>query len=86
MDAGWPITGDDGSWTARLTSLEATGFKGTLTVDADAYVKTWADLGHRVQTLTIDRTEPSEEDLADLESLKTRYATFPDPGPPASPR
>lgn len=76
MDAGWPITGDGGSWIVPLTSLEAPGFKGTLRVDAEMYVITLADLGHMVQTLTVDRTEPTDEDLAELESLKSTVKRF----------
>ena len=63
LDAGWPATVDEGSWIVPLTGLEAPGFKGTLTVDASLYVITRAQLGPVVQTLSIDRTAPAQEDL-----------------------
>ena len=76
LDAGWPVTGDDGSWIVPLASLEAPGFKGTLTVDATLCIITRADLGHMVQTLIVDRTKPTDADLADLESLKSNVRRF----------
>ncbi|SFT64813.1 hypothetical protein [Arthrobacter sp. ov118] len=71
LDAGWPATVDAGSWIVPLRSLEAPGFKGTLTVNASLYVITRAQLGPVLQTLSIDRTAPAQEDLAVLESLKS---------------
>lgn len=71
LDAGWPVTGDQDSWIVPLKSPEAPGLNGTLTVNAATYVITRAELGHMRQTLIIDRTEPTDEDLADLERLKS---------------
>jgi hypothetical protein len=71
LDPGWPVTGDRNSWIVPLKSLVAPGLIGTLTVNAAIYVITRADLGHMTQSLIIDRTEPTDEDLADLESLKS---------------
>lgn len=77
LDAGWPVTAHNGSWIVPLASMEAPGFKGTLVVDTATYAITRVDLGHMVQTLTIDRTEPTAEDLADLEDLKATVKPFP---------
>jgi len=52
-------------------------YKATLTVDAGLCVITRADLGHMVQSLTIDRTEPTDEDRAALEHLKSTVKQFP---------
>jgi hypothetical protein len=76
MDAGWPITSEGGSWIVSLTNMEAPGFKGTLRVDTEMYVITRVELGPMVQTLTIDRTEPTDKDLADLERLKSTVKHF----------
>ena len=71
LDAGWPVTGAQGSWVVPLKSLEEPGLNGTLTVHAAMYVITRAELGPMRQTLSIDRTEPTDEDLADLETLRS---------------
>jgi len=71
LDAGWPVTGDQDSWVVPLKSREAPGLNGTLTVNAAMYVITRAELGPMMQTLIIDRTEPTDQDLADLEALKS---------------
>jgi len=76
-DVGWPVTGDRNSWIVPLKSLDAPGLVGTLTVDAATLVITRAELGHMRQSLMIDRTEPTDEDLADLESLKSFFQRFP---------
>ena len=60
-----------------LTSLESPWFKATLTVDAGLCVIVRADLGHMVQSLIIDRTEPTGEDRAVLEHLKSTVKRFP---------
>lgn len=75
-DAGWPITEAEGSWSVPLTHLEAPGLKGTLVVDATRCIITRADLGHLVQTLSIDRTDPTDEDLTALERLKSTVKHF----------
>lgn len=49
----------------------------TLTVDAEMYAITRVELGYTVQTLIIDRTEPTDKDLAALESLKSTVKGFP---------
>ncbi len=77
LDAGWPITGYEGLWVVPLTTLESPWFRGTLTVEAGLSVITRADLGHMVQSLTIDRTEPTDEDRAVLEHLKSTVKQFP---------
>lgn len=77
LDASWPITENEGLWVVPLASLQAPGFKGTLVVDATTCAITRADLGHMVQKLTIDRTEPTDEDLTDLERLKATVKHFP---------
>jgi hypothetical protein len=80
LDPGWPATLDHGSWIIPLVSLEAPAFKGTLAVDAAMYCILRADLGHTVQTLVIDRTEPAAEDLAALETLKSIVKCLPGEG------
>lgn len=77
VDASWPITADEGSWIVPLTHLEAPGFKGTLIVDAALCIITRADLGRMVQTLTIDRTDPTDGDVADLDRLKATVRRSP---------
>ena len=71
-----PVVKEGGSWRASLTSLVKPEFTGTLRVDAQTYVITRADLGHMVQTLEIDRTEPTEPDLAALEAIKSAVQQF----------
>lgn len=51
--------------------------RGAVSVDATLCVITRGDLDYMVQTLTIDRTEPAEEDRAPLESLKSTVKRFP---------
>ncbi|MDF9748688.1 hypothetical protein [Arthrobacter sp. ES3-54] len=65
------VTGDQDSWVVPLKSLEAPGLNGILTVNAATYVITRAELGHVRQALIIDRAEPTDQDLADLEALKS---------------
>ena len=71
LDAGWPGTGDQDSWVVPLKSLETPALNGTLTVNEATCVITRAELGPMRQTLIIDRTEPTDQDLADLEALKS---------------
>ncbi|SDL54113.1 hypothetical protein SAMN04487913_110186 [Arthrobacter sp. ok362] len=71
LDPGWPVTSDQDSWIVPLKSLQAPGLNGTLTVNAATYVITRAELGCMLQSLIIHRTEPTDEDRADLESLKS---------------
>jgi hypothetical protein len=70
------VAEDGTSWTASLTSLVKPEFTGTLTVDADTYVITRVELGHSVQTLDVDRTEPTDEDLAALDAIKSTVREF----------
>lgn len=70
-DIDWPVTRGDGSWLVPVTNLEMPMYKGTLAVDATTGAITRAHLGQMVQTLVIDRTEPTDDDLAALESLKS---------------
>ena len=77
LDAGWPVTGDEDSCIVPLKSLVAPGLNGTLTVNPATYVITRAELGHMRQSRLIDRTEPTDEDLAELESLKSSVQNFP---------
>ena len=76
LNSAVPVAEDDGSWKASLTSTEKPEFTGTLTVDAETYVITEADLGHMVQTLVVDRTEPTEADLTALEAIKSTVQQF----------
>lgn len=76
LNAAVPVVEDGGSWQASLTHMVKTQFTGTLTVDAELYVITRADLGHMVQTLVVDRTEPTDEDLAALEAIKSTVQQF----------
>jgi hypothetical protein len=76
LNASLPVVEEGNSWRASLTSLVNPGFTGTLTVDAELYVITRADLGHMVQALVVDRTEPTDEDLAALEAIKSTVQQF----------
>lgn len=77
VDADTPVTMDGGQWAVALTSLEAPRYHGTLAIDPETCAITRVELGHMVQTLTIDRTEPSAEDLAALDSLKSTVKRAP---------
>jgi hypothetical protein len=76
VNAAVPVAEDGTSWTASLTSLVKPEFTGTITFDAEMYVITRVELGHMVQTLDIDRTEPTEADLAALEAIKSTVREF----------
>lgn len=76
LNASVPVVEEGNSWRASLTSIVKPGFTGTLRVDAELYVITMADLGHMVQTLVVDRTEPTGEDLAALEAIKSTEQQF----------
>lgn len=76
LNASVPVVEEGGTWRASLTSLVKPEFTGTLTVDAETYVITQADLGHMVQTLVVDRTDPTDEDLAALEAIKSTVQQF----------
>lgn len=76
LNAAVPVVEDRASWTASLTSMEKPEFAGTLTVDADTYVITRVELVHMIQTMDIAGTEPTEEDLAALEAIKSTVQEF----------
>jgi hypothetical protein len=76
LDADTPVTADGSAWAVALTSLEAPRYHGTLTIDPETHVITRVELRHLVQKLTIDRTEPTEEDVAALTSLKSAVKRF----------
>ncbi|MFF2032496.1 hypothetical protein [Arthrobacter sp. NPDC058192] len=76
LNAAVPVVEDGGSWRASLTNMVKPEFTGTLTVDAETYAITRTDLGHMVQMLEIDRTEPTESDLAALETIKSTVQQF----------
>jgi hypothetical protein len=76
LNAAVPVVEDEGTWRASLTSMVKPEFTGVLTVDAGSYVITRAELGHMVQSLTVDRTEPTPDDLAALETLKSEVKAF----------
>lgn len=59
-----------------MTNLEDPGFTGTLSVDVHSYVITRADLRHMVQTLTITRSEPVQEDVATVDAIKSTVREF----------
>jgi hypothetical protein len=76
LNAAIPVVEEGVSWRASLTSTVKPEFTGTLTVDAETYVITRADLGRMVQTLVVERTEPTPDDLAALEALKSEVKEF----------
>jgi hypothetical protein len=76
LNAAVPVEEESGSWRASLTSMVKPEFTGALTVDAESYVITRVELGHMMQTLTIARTEPTADDLAVLETLKSEVKEF----------
>ncbi|NKX51379.1 hypothetical protein HER39_12530 [Arthrobacter deserti] len=76
IDAGKPMAGQGDSLTVVLTSLEQPSATGTLTVDTRLRVIASVDLGHVVQTLTIDRTSPGAADAAAFRKLRIAVRPF----------
>lgn len=76
INAGEPVEETDGAWRVPLTNLEKPEFTGTLTVDAERHVITRVELGHMIQSLTIGRTEPTGDDLAALQTIKSSVQQF----------
>ena len=76
INAAVPVAEDGRSWRVSLTSLEQPEFTGVLTVDAETSVITRVGLGHMIQTLVVDRTEPTAADLAALAAIKSAVQQF----------
>lgn len=76
LDAGQALVNAGGELQAALTNLEHPSFSGTLSVDGHSYVITRVDLRHMVQTLTITRSEPVQEDVATLDAIKSTVREF----------
>ncbi|MFC9352862.1 hypothetical protein [Arthrobacter sp. NPDC057013] len=72
MDASRQILEESGTLTVALTNLEDPSYTGTLTVDTDTYTISSVDLHYMVQILAVARTEPSAEDLAVLDDIRSR--------------
>ena len=76
LDAGIPVTEDGTFWAVALTSLESPRFHGTLAVDPETCTIARVELGHMVQTLAVERTEPADADLTALADIKSTVREF----------
>ena len=77
LNATVPVVEEGGSWRAAADQHgEAGVHRKPHRRRRRSYVITKVDLGRMVQTLTIDRTEPTADDLAALAVLKSEVKEF----------
>lgn len=70
INASEPVSEIDGKLTVSLTNLEQPQFTGAMTVDPRHWIITEVRLGHMIQSLHLERTEPGPDDDAVLEDIK----------------
>lgn len=70
VSASKPITENGRLVTVALTNLEQPQFTGTMTVDPRHWIITEVRLGHMIQSLHIERTQPDADDHVVLEDIK----------------